>query len=617
MGFNPGEPQVHQISLRGKGSGSIPGRWFGGPDNQPNLYGNYGTVACHEGVTGNDTDQSWNDVTEWYTDRPFILPPGPTADEPVLVGADIQVTITWTTDIASTSYVDYGITESYENPESPKGNDDLVTDHSVTLTNLTNYEINHYRVRSAGPLGTEVVSADNIIDGDLDTIWIEQISFPPLAPTLHAEEDNSCELTCPVTLEWDAAINPGNGGPVQYQVQVGDATPPIEYDTGWKSADYFNCEGGGICTWDVTLRPDPTTIWSWRVRARDTDYTSNISDWSSPLDDFTVTQPPGSPPLDPIIINEPDIASPVSAYITLQWEHVVYSDPLDYFVQVNSKPDFSGTGSNDHISDWIAEGTLCSGGTCSWTTPELPTDTTWYWRVQARNQNDHGLISPWSTVDSFTIYPLIINESFETNPGYDEAWTPTEGTGCTLNPDSAVPGTTPPPDAGSECLQSISSSSGWIAYATRDLGSVQTKTFTRFYVYVESEGLGNNQNKVIGALQDDSNNAVFIFRLNKNNSGQLQFMLQIYNNSLTYDHIYNISTGVWYRIDVKYDNTTGVDTWEWRVNEETQLCGGGCTLRGTHYNGIQKWNFGFIANYQTITGTIYFDLITVNTGAYY
>jgi hypothetical protein len=325
------------------------------------------------------------------------------------------------------------------------------------------------------------------------------------------------------------------------------------------------------------------------------------------VDSFTVTQPAGSPPLVPIIIGEPDIVSPGSADITLQWEHVSYSDLLDYFVQVNSESDFSGTGANNHISDWIAEGTLCSGGTCSWTLT-LPTDTAWYWRVQARNRDFPGLISPWSSVDSFTIYPLIINESFETNPGYDETWTE-NGYLDNLEPDAAIPGT-PPAGAGSECLQSIASSSGYNAYATRDLGSEQTKTYTRFYVYVEAEGLLASTDKDIGILEDSGGNDAIIFRLRKGSSGNLRFRLSLYNNGWKNYNSTLISLNTWYKIDIKYDDAS--NTWQWRLDGVSQTSG---SLTGTHRTGIQKWNFG-VQN-QSRTATVYFDLVTVNTLTFY
>jgi hypothetical protein len=211
-------------------------------------------------------------------------------------------------------------------------------------------------------------------------------------------------------------------------------------------------------------------------------------------------------------------------------------------------------------------------------------------------------------------YPVppspIINESFERNPGYDETWT--ESNPPYPNEDSALPA--PLTGAGSQCLESISTSSLYQAYAKRDLGAEQPKTFTTFYLYVGVELLSNTNYKVIGSLQDGSPTPkdVFIFRLNKN-SGQLRFNLQIYNNGVWTDYFYNICISTWYKIDVKYDNNN--NTWEWRVNGETQPDPTfNNTLTGTHRTGIRIWTFGFKRPASdTLRGTIYFDKIAVDT----
>jgi len=217
-------------------------------------------------------------------------------------------------------------------------------------------------------------------------------------------------------------------------------------------------------------------------------------------------------------------------------------------------------------------------------------------------------------VSKARVTPLI-DESFE-GTGYEETWTEPAG-----NPDedylhSAIPGTpTPPTGAGSQCLQSISADPGYEAYAKTAYGSEQPKTFTRFYLYVDNVGLNNNENKKIGDLQDSYGNNVFAFRLDKDSSGQLRFNLRLVykNGSSYYDDYFNISSGTsakWYRIEVKYDNTTGNAYCEWRVDGVSQ---GSWTLTTAtqHYTGIQKWIFGFETSTIIKTGTIYFDLVKV------
>lgn len=68
-------------------------------------------------------------------------------------------------------------------------------------------------------------------------------------------------------------------------------------------------------------------------------------------------------------------------------------DPVQYYVQINNAPDFSGS--------WNVESGWISG--TSWTiTPETSIQTL-YWRVQARDTNT-GAVSPWSAVDSFNTH---------------------------------------------------------------------------------------------------------------------------------------------------------------------------------------------------------------------
>jgi len=86
------------------------------------------------------------------TTRDFQFSPAPDPTPPVISNVtvtniqDTSATITWTTDDASTSQVEYGPTRSLGSltTEDPT----LVTNHSVTLTGLTANRVYHYRVIS-------------------------------------------------------------------------------------------------------------------------------------------------------------------------------------------------------------------------------------------------------------------------------------------------------------------------------------------------------------------------------------------------------------------------------------------------------------------------------------
>lgn len=315
--------------------------------------------------------------------------------------------------------------------------------------------------------------------------------------------------------------------------------------------------------------------------------------------------------------------SSVPIDVNLQWVPVTCpdGDPVDYNVEVDDDSDFS----SPHLLDWTLEDVLCVFNKCSWTATGLDPDMTWYWRVKARDHVHQDKISVWSGVDSFKIHLPIINESFEEAEGVEDGYDDGPWTGygdvTYIDPDAAIPGTTPPTDAGSECLQSISSDLSnpqYKSFAKIDYGSEEPKTFTRMYFYVEAEGLENGNNKYIGTFQDSSNNDVIRLRLNQN-ADQLRLRFSVYiNETTTYEDYYaDIDTETWYRLEVKYDDTN--NTWEWRLFDVdgTPLHQDNGSLTGTHYTGIQKWSLGFMLGGQPYTGIIYYDLFVVNTISYY
>jgi beta-lactamase superfamily II metal-dependent hydrolase len=88
---------------------------------------------------------------------PDTTPPvisGETASNLTATGA----TITWTTDEASNSVVEYGLTTSYGSSASNPAN---VTSHSVPLSSLAANTLYHYRVKSTDGAGNTATSVDH------------------------------------------------------------------------------------------------------------------------------------------------------------------------------------------------------------------------------------------------------------------------------------------------------------------------------------------------------------------------------------------------------------------------------------------------------------------------
>ena len=68
-------------------------------------------------------------------------------------------TISWTTDIAADSRIDWGLTTGYE--ETPETNPDLETAHSLVLHGAAGETLYHYKITSATVLGASAETADS------------------------------------------------------------------------------------------------------------------------------------------------------------------------------------------------------------------------------------------------------------------------------------------------------------------------------------------------------------------------------------------------------------------------------------------------------------------------
>jgi hypothetical protein len=96
-------------------------------------------------------------------------------------------TITWTTNEAATSQVDYGTTTSYG--QSSALDASLVTNHSVTVSGLSAGTLYHVRVRSKDAAGNEALSADatfTTLSADITPPSIT-VTWPPDGAILGAQ----------------------------------------------------------------------------------------------------------------------------------------------------------------------------------------------------------------------------------------------------------------------------------------------------------------------------------------------------------------------------------------------------------------------------------------------
>ena len=190
-------------------------------------------------------------------------------------------TITWTTDEASTSQVDYGVTISYG--QSTPLNSTLVTSHSVSLTGLSASTVYHYRVRSKDAASNERLSAD--------VTFTTASSSPPNNPPTGSVIINagaSATNTLTVTLTLSATDDSGIVSQMQFSNDNNTYSTPEAYATSK--------------TWTLASGDDTKTVFvmfkdaagKWSTPATDTitlDTTPPSLDFTNPLDGQVIVAP--------------------------------------------------------------------------------------------------------------------------------------------------------------------------------------------------------------------------------------------------------------------------------------------------------------------------------------
>lgn len=365
-------PAIVNFSEAGEGwgVGRLPGVYeFDNVD--PGLGYRKASTACHETQNGHaraGTDQLWNLVTPW---EPALTISGLTTGVATVAGAKISIPVRWTTTLPSDSMVDYGLTTDYG---ATAGGSAEVSSHNVPIL-LDNHATYHYRAHSRTYNGQHAVSGDKSL----------YVSFPPTVPGLIPEPDAQCAMDCSVTLEWNAATDPVDNGPIEYYGELSNnpGFSPIVAGSGWITGT----------TWEASL-PQTNTTYYWRVKSRDANHTTAQdppSAWT-PTDIFVVAD--GNAPQ--VGLTSPGDYSTHGGYdgsylMNFSWSA---SPPGQAFlVEVSTDATFATVNKS---SGWV--------GTSSWgTTLTHPSGATtvYYWRVQGKLFD--GTTGPWSTVRTFSI----------------------------------------------------------------------------------------------------------------------------------------------------------------------------------------------------------------------
>ncbi len=175
-------------------------------------------IECYQPNSTAVMSTLWDKVT-FHDQPPVLVTAGPTvSSDPA--NPDTAVTITWTTDMPSSSYVDFGATSSYG---ATVGTDDLVTEHIVTITDLTHSSQYHFRARSVAPGCVDWASDDltfqtpiwfsnivstlgadghsMIVDWATDVPTTSQVEYwSDVAPHAFSTEDTTLATTHQVTI---------------------------------------------------------------------------------------------------------------------------------------------------------------------------------------------------------------------------------------------------------------------------------------------------------------------------------------------------------------------------------------------------------------------------------
>ena len=198
------------------------------------------------------------------------------------------VTITWTTNEASDSQVEYGLTASYGSFSALLDTGTMVTSHSVPLSGLTPNTLYHYRVRSrdaAGNLGTDTT----------DRTFTTAVA---------------ADTTGPVISNVSGGVPTSNGTIVTWTTNE-PADSQVEYGTTTAYGDSTPIDNGLVTSHSVPVSGLlPSTLYHYRVRSTDAVGNPSVSG------DFTFTTAAVGVPVAPSGLTAVAVGQ---TQITLSW----------------------------------------------------------------------------------------------------------------------------------------------------------------------------------------------------------------------------------------------------------------------------------------------------------
>lgn len=230
-------------------------------------------------------------------------------------------------------------------------NDSTLVDSFRVVSTLGFSTTYYWRVSARNGIGSSAFSTRRSFTTQLQ---------PPPAPSLTSPSNGSTNVPTPVTLNWSI----GGGGSLTYRVQV--ATNP-NFTSGVVLDD------STVTTSSRQVSVANSTTFHWRVTAR------NAAGWGPPSSTFSFTTIVAAPAA-PSLSSPADGATNVSITPTVVW--LASATATNYRLQVARDTAFTQMA----FDDSTLTGTSRQVG-------PLPTNTTHYWRVRARNVGGNSAYS--------------------------------------------------------------------------------------------------------------------------------------------------------------------------------------------------------------------------------
>ena len=326
-------------------------------------------TATRHGIDWNslfDPSTTFDNLEIRNLGAPLVPPNAPSNPSPAndATGVSTNASLTW----SATGATSYDIAFGTVNPPSPVASDLATASYTPSLAPFTTY---YWKVTAR--------NFNGMTDGAVWT-FTTGAGSPPAAPTSPSPASGATGVATNPLLTWSAS------GATEYDVAFGTSNPPPPVASGLTSASYTPPSLGGTATY------------FWRVTAINANGPTVGPVWS-----FTTAAGPPAVPSNPSPANGATGASTLSA---LSWSAAGATSYDVEFGRVNPPPVWA------------------PGLTNPFASPVLHENSTYYWRVIAKNAHGSTPGPMWTFTTTGPTPTLIVSDTFIGTNGtflYDHA----------------------------------------------------------------------------------------------------------------------------------------------------------------------------------------------------